>query len=203
MYEQQNSNRVHVFIDYWNFQLGLGGIEYKVDWTILGEWLTHKACERVGIPVGNYAFEGMSVYTSYDPSSGTRGHYGWVKNFLEKVPGITAHCLERQTRTAPQCQSCKYMVSRCPMCNGNMAGTTEKGVDILLATDLIRMAWEDVYDVAVLVTSDSDLVPCVEYLGQMPKRVIQARFAPRGAAIARACEASFDLTRSKHEILRA
>ena len=84
-----------------------------------------------------------------------------------------------------------------------MAGTTEKGVDILLATDLIRMAWEDTYDIAILVTSDSDLVPCVEYLSQMSKRVIQARFAPRGAAIANACEASFDLTRSKQEILRA
>ncbi len=67
---------------------------------------------------------------------------------------------------------------------------------------LIRMAWEDTYDIAVLVTSDSDLVPCVEYLSQTPRRVIQARFAPNGGGGANVCEASFDLTHLKQEILR-
>ena len=195
--------RVHVFVDYWNFQLGIGGIEYRIDWSILGEWLTAKACETVGVPSGGFVFSGMNVYTSYDPSSGNRSHYNWVKNFLEKLPGITAHCLERQTRWAPQCHSCKQIVAHCPNCNASMAGTTEKGVDILLATDLIRMAWEDRYDLAVLVTSDSDLVPCVSYLRNTPKRVIQARFAPGGAAIASVSEASFDLTHYKQEILRS
>ncbi len=202
MIGQSDIYRIHVFVDYWNFQLGIGGIEYKVNWRILGEWLVRKASERADIPPNSYIFSGMNVYTSYDPSSGNRSHYNWVKNFLEKLSGVTAHCLERQTRWAPQCHSCKYLVERCPGCGGSMAGTTEKGVDILLATDLIRMAWEDAYDIAVLVTSDSDLVPCVEYLGQTPKRVIQARFAPNGAAIAGVCEASFDLTYSKQELLR-
>ena len=34
--------------------------------------------------------------------------------------------------------------------------TTEKGVDIALATDLLAYAWENVYDVAVLVSGDED-----------------------------------------------
>ena len=203
MIGQSNNDRVRVFVDYWNFQLGIGGTNYKVDWKILGEWLAEKACERVGISSGGYSFGGMNVYTSYDPASGNRSHYNWVRNFLDELPGITTHCLERKTRWAPQCHSCEYTVARCPKCNASMAGTIEKGVDILLATDLIRMAWENAYDIAVLVTSDSDLVPCVEYLRQMPKRVIQARFAPRGADIARVCEASFDITHSKQEILRS
>ena len=76
-------------------------------------------------------------------------------------------------------------------------------MDILIATDLIRMAWEDRYDLAVLVTGDSDLVPCVKYLGGTQKRVVQARFAPSGAAIANAATASFDHTPLKPEILRA
>lgn len=202
MAEHHDMYRIHVFVDYWNFQLGIGGIEYKVDWSILGEYLARKACERVGILASSRTFSGMNVYTSYDPSAGNRSHYNWVKNFLENLPGVTAHCLERQTRWAPQCHSCKSVLARCPECGGSMAGTTEKGVDILLAIDLIRVAWEDSYDIAVLVTSDSDLVPCVEYLTQTPKRVIQARFAPNGAAIARVCEASIDLTHSKQEILR-
>lgn len=83
-----------------------------------------------------------------------------------------------------------------------MAGTTEKGVDILIATDLIRMAWENSYDIAVLVSSDSDLVPCVEYLTGTEKRLVQARFAPYGAAIASVSTSSVDLTPLKSEILR-
>ena len=84
-----------------------------------------------------------------------------------------------------------------------MAGTTEKGVDILIATDLIRMAWDDSYDIAVLVSSDSDLVPCVQYLTGIKKSVVQARFAPSGAAIASVSTASIDLTPVKSEILRS
>ena len=34
---QSDIYRIHVFVDYWNFQLGIGGIEYKVNWRILGE----------------------------------------------------------------------------------------------------------------------------------------------------------------------
>ena len=82
---QPDIYRIHVFVDYWNFQLGIGGIEYKVDWSILGEWLARKAGERVGIPPGRYMFSGMNVYTSHDPSSGNRSHYNWVKNFLGGV----------------------------------------------------------------------------------------------------------------------
>ena len=96
--------------------------------------------------------------------------------------------------------SCRTYLTRCHNYGATMAGTTEKGVDILIATDLIRMAWEDRYDLAVPVTGD--LVPCVKYLGGTQKGVVQARFAPSGAAIANAATAPFDLTLQKHEILR-
>ena len=34
--------------------------------------------------------------------------------------------------------------------------TDEKGVDVAIATDMIKLAWEDAYDWAVLVSSDRD-----------------------------------------------
>ena len=203
MVVNKNIYRVIVFVDYWNFQLGMGGIEYKIDWTILGEWLARKASESTSIDQDKSTFSGMNVYTSYDPSSGKRGHYNWVKNFLEKLPLVTANRLERQPRWAPQCHSCRTYLTRCHNCGASMAGTTEKGVDILIATDLIRMAWDDSYDIAVLVSSDSDLVPCVQYLTGIKKSVVQARFAPSGAAIASVSTASIDLTPVKSEILRS
>ena len=57
----------------------------------------------------------------------------------------------------------------------------EKGVDTAIATDMIRLAWEKAYDVAVLASSDGDLVPAVEFLDLKGARIIQAGFYPRGS----------------------
>lgn len=40
----------------------------------------------------------------------------------------------------------------------------EKGVDVALATDLIGMAWEDAYDIGVLVSGDADYTEVVKKL---------------------------------------
>ena len=45
-----------------------------------------------------------------------------------------------------------------------MRGTDEKGVDVRMATDTIKLAWVDNHDVAVLVPSDADFVPVAEFL---------------------------------------
>lgn len=74
-----------------------------------------------------------------------------------------------------------------------LAGTVEKGVDTAIATDMIRLAWENAYDAAILVTSDADLVPAVEFLELKGIRVIQAGFPPDGADLSTACWGSFDL----------
>ena len=34
--------------------------------------------------------------------------------------------------------------------------SVEKGVDIMLATDMLRLGWENLYDVAILVSGDDD-----------------------------------------------
>ncbi|HSM51499.1 MAG TPA: NYN domain-containing protein [Thermoanaerobaculia bacterium] len=57
---------------------------------------------------------------------------------------------------------------------GRMARTGhqwyEKGVDVRIATDLVAMAYAQRYDIAVLVSGDSDLVPAVRevrFLGRV------------------------------------
>lgn len=81
-----------------------------------------------------------------------------------------------------------------------MEGTTEKGLDILLATDMVRMGLEDGFDLSVLVTNDSDFVPAVKTIQSGLKRVIHARFAPSGAALAAASDSWFDLARLRSDI---
>lgn len=38
----------------------------------------------------------------------------------------------------------------------------EKGVDVYLATDLIRMAFQGLYDYGVVISGDTDLVPAIQ-----------------------------------------
>lgn len=40
----------------------------------------------------------------------------------------------------------------------------EKGVDVELAVDIVRLALEDAYDIAVVVSADSDLVPALSFV---------------------------------------
>lgn len=40
----------------------------------------------------------------------------------------------------------------------------EKGIDVKIATDLIAAALDDKYDVAVIVSSDTDLVPMIDWI---------------------------------------
>ena len=47
----------------------------------------------------------------------------------------------------------------------------EKGVDIMLATDLLYYAWQDFYDRAVVVSGDGDYVYALQTLKHMGKYV--------------------------------
>lgn len=52
----------------------------------------------------------------------------------------------------------------------------EKEVDIMLATDMLSMAYMEVYDTAVLVSGDSDFSYTVEEVQRVGKRVENAAF---------------------------
>lgn len=47
----------------------------------------------------------------------------------------------------------------------------EKGVDVRLAVEMIRLARQDKFDIAYLLSSDTDLVPAVEEVLSLKKRV--------------------------------
>jgi len=54
----------------------------------------------------------------------------------------------------------------------------EKGIDVKLATDLIVGAIDNKYDTAVIVSSDTDLVPAIDWIrNRMKKRVEYVGFS--------------------------
>jgi uncharacterized LabA/DUF88 family protein len=52
----------------------------------------------------------------------------------------------------------------------------EKGIDIMLATDLLYFAWNDSYDIAVLVSGDGDFAYALQAVKNMGKYVEVAYF---------------------------
>lgn len=52
----------------------------------------------------------------------------------------------------------------------------EKGVDIMLATDLLNFAWLDYYDVALIVSGDADFTYALQAVKNMGKHVEVAYF---------------------------
>ncbi len=49
--------------------------------------------------------------------------------------------------------------------------TIEKKIDIKIAIDIISLAYENVYDTAVLVSEDGDFVPVVKKLKELDKNL--------------------------------
>jgi len=47
----------------------------------------------------------------------------------------------------------------------------EKGVDVLIAVDLLVGAYEDIYNTVILVSSDTDLIPAIEKARSMKKKI--------------------------------
>ena len=47
----------------------------------------------------------------------------------------------------------------------------EKGVDVKIAVDLLVGAYENLYDTAVLISSDTDLIPAIEKVKQLGKDI--------------------------------
>ena len=52
----------------------------------------------------------------------------------------------------------------------------ERGIDVMLVTDLLHFAWNDLYDVAVLVSGDSDFAYALQAVKNMGKHVEVAYF---------------------------
>lgn len=197
--------KFRVFVDFWNLQLTLNeriaehgeetdGSGFKIDWRVLPRVLVEEAA-RI-LQVKELSYEGALVFTSHDANTAEgKKYHKWATSWLDAQAGVQVTCFERRPKHPPRCPACHTAIKKCPFphCGADMAGTIEKGVDTAIATDMIRLAWEKAYDVAVLASSDADLVPAVKFLDLKGFRVLQAGFPPLGSHLARACWGTIDM----------
>ena len=72
---------------------------------------------------------------------------------------------------------CKKCIKKAKILMDNFSPNSfkEKGVDVKIAVDLVIMARDNMFDLAILVSGDTDLVPAVEYVTKN-NRLINAYF---------------------------
>lgn len=67
------------------------------------------------------------------------------------------------------------------VCRGYILGNNgvyhEKGVDVQLAVDLLVGAYENKYDTAIIISSDTDLLPAIKKIKNLNKKVIYVGFS--------------------------
>ena len=198
--------RVMVFVDFWNFQLLVNGMDrnFQVDWQRLGPVVAQEALGLVDAQA-TLSYQGMNVYGSYDPSSPNGQRLlDWARNFLARQPGVQVTMLERQRKLkGPVCPACHEEIAICPKCAADFRGTEEKGVDTRIATDMIKLAWVDNYDVAVLVSSDGDFVPVVDFLSARGIKAIHAAFPPQGVLLSQSCWGNISLPSIRESFRRS
>ena len=188
--------RLRLFIDFWNFTLNWNDrtAGAACDWTKVSQVLVKQAQSTLGkAGLGVLTLEETRVYASY--SSGREaGLKGWLHNFLDKQPGIRVFSSERDWKKKPiHCRSCGKDFPQCPDCGADFGRAAEKTVDSAIVTDLLSLAWEDAYDVALLLSSDRDFVPAVDKLQSKNFKVVNATWRGHGHELAKVCWASFEM----------
>lgn len=207
--------RIAVYIDYWNLQLtlnkrmsaekGVDDYRAKINWKDVGVMFANSACGIMGCEVNALSYEGTHIYTSFNPATDDGKKFkNWATTWLDRQPGINVQIRERRPKALPRCPVCHKDITHCPHkgCGKPIVATVEKGIDTLLVTDLVRMAIGNAFDAAVIATSDADMVPAVEFVQTLGKKIIQAGFPPIGVDLATQCWGSFDVMKIGRPIER-
>lgn len=202
-------HRVRLFIDFWNYQLSWNDhmtSAQQCDWPRLPASFIAQAQTSItnaGI-AETLSLEETRVYASYNPARTQDAKLrDWLSNFLDRQPSFRVFTTERRDKPVTvYCRECESDFTECPSCAKPLVRAREKGVDAAIVTDLLSLAWEGAFDVAILVTSDADMIPCVERVQEKGFKVINASWPRRGHHLAAACWASFDIMSVTNSIVR-
>jgi uncharacterized LabA/DUF88 family protein len=147
------------------------------------------------------SYEGTYYYASFPPegylkSAEEKEHLRKQQGFLEAMEYKEGYTVKRFVRRVRR--------ATCDRCKTETVFTVEKGVDSSIVADMMSLGWEDAYDIAVLLSSDADIKPAVEYLKRFGKKVYHATFAnvSKGTDLRKACFGAIDLGDILDEIKR-
>lgn len=172
---------VKLFVDFWNFQLswnyhikpeaGSALPHVPIGWRNLPEVLIGGLPLVLG-PSTEMVYKGTQVYASVNPKPGSPDAKlkGFLHSGLGQMTGYKVHVRER-----------RFKRDTCPHCKEAIERMVEKGVDASIVTDLFSGAINNAYDVAVLVSNDSDFVPAIQTIQErLNKQIVHVGFKQGG-----------------------
>ena len=183
-------SRVRIFIDFWNFQIAWNVFHGRRETPVQIPWdetLPRILTAKVG---QNANYVGTHVFASIDPNSAKDRGLNRFLHIMDGFPGYTVTVKERRPASPVKCtnDACHAVITDCPVCKQRLRRTVEKGIDTALLTDIIKSAFDDTFDQAILISEDSDFVPAVKFIQERwAKQIFHAYFRGRSDELRNAC----------------
>ena len=183
--------KVKIFVDFWNLQISWNEFHKKngEKGTVKIPWektLPNVLVAQIG---ADAVYAGTHVYASINPKSANDRGLNSFLQIMDTFSGYKVITKERKPAKSIHCsnEDCRKAIDLCPYCNKPLNRTVEKGVDTSIAIELFHYALDNVYDTAILISSDEDFVPAVEYIQRRGNHIIHAAFKNQGFALKKAC----------------
>ena len=101
-----------------------------------------------------------------------------------------AAAAQEQDRFLASLEEVPYLETRLGIYKQRGVEMVEKGVDVMIATDLVSGAFKNLYDTAILVSGDGDFFPAIEAVKDLGKHVeVAAQHLRPGRSQARSASA--------------
>lgn len=150
----------------------MNGIQKKrIAIYIDGSNLYHKFCDKeLNFPhKSKFDFRGLAEYLCRDNRLTYCGYYiGVVRAKEDDVKGQEMR--RNQQRLFNHLMTQGIFIKRGQLMSQNGV-YHEKGVDVQIAVDILIGAYQNLYDRAILISSDSDLIPAVKQARKLGKEV--------------------------------
>lgn len=136
-------------------------------------WLNHGALADWTVEqVGGTRLQAAYYYTGVPNPNADASERHALSDLLEELEGRPGFFVKRFNRRATS--------RSCPHCHEQIAYTEEKQVDTSLVADMVLMAANDAYDIAVVFSGDLDVAPGLEAAHSFGKQAWIATFGDAG-----------------------
>ena len=170
--------RVMIFVDGSNFYHGLKGnnCSTKVDFHKLSKFLTGKKRRLIRTYYYNAAYKQSDNLEKYAEQLKFFERLKRTPYLVLKLGRLEKRITEIDQELLRQELGDELTDKFVKAFGEKMTYYTEKGVDITIASDMLRLAYNDSYDTAILISGDGDFVSALQGVQDLGKHVENAYF---------------------------
>lgn len=129
-----------------------------------------------------YDYAGLCEFLAENRETTYKGYYIGVVKVNPKSPDRVKAAKMRHSQTSLfghlQSKTQGFTIKRGYLME-NDGVYHEKGVDVEIAVDIVKGAYEDLYDTAIIISSDTDLIPAMKVAREKGKKVEYIGFSTR------------------------